>query len=92
MAGDWRRLHNEELHNFNESPNIRVIKSRKIKWAGLVADMGGCEKCIQNLRWKTSKDHDVDGRTILEWILGKQGGKVWTGCIWLRIGSGGGFL
>jgi hypothetical protein len=32
MAGDWRRLHNEELHNLSTSPHIfRVIKSRKMK-------------------------------------------------------------
>jgi hypothetical protein len=32
------------------------------------------------------------GGIILEWILGKQGGNVWTGCIWLRIWSGGRLL
>jgi hypothetical protein len=31
------------------------------------------------------EDQSVDGRIILEWILEKQGEKVWTGCIWLRI-------
>jgi len=40
VAGDWRRLHNEEPRNFCASPNvIRAIKSRKIRWAGLVAQM-----------------------------------------------------
>jgi hypothetical protein len=34
----------------------------------------------------------VDGRIILEWILGKYGGKVWTRCIWLGIWTSGGFL
>jgi len=38
------------------------------------------------------EDVGVDGKIILEWILGKQGGKVWTGFIWLRIGSIGGSL
>jgi hypothetical protein len=33
-----------------------------------------------------------DGKIILEWILGKQGRKVWTGCSWLRIGTSGGLL
>jgi hypothetical protein len=32
----------------------------------------------------------VDGKIILEWILGKQAGKVWIGFIWLRIGTNGG--
>jgi len=40
VAGDWRRVHNEELHNLYASPNIiRVIKSRRMKWAGHVARM-----------------------------------------------------
>jgi len=41
VAGGWRRLHNEELHNVNASPNlIRVIKSRRARLAGHVARMG----------------------------------------------------
>ena len=36
--GEWRRLHNEELHSLYRSPNIvRVIKSRRLRWAGHVA-------------------------------------------------------
>ena len=39
--GDWRKLHNEELNDLYSSPNIvRVIKSRRMKWAGHVAHMG----------------------------------------------------
>jgi hypothetical protein len=41
VAGGWRRLHNEELHNLYTSSNIiRMIKSRRLRWAGLVARMG----------------------------------------------------
>ena len=37
MKGGWRRLHNEELHSLYRSPNIvRVIKSRRLRWAGHV--------------------------------------------------------
>ena len=38
--GQWRKLHNEELNDLYSSPNIvRVIKSRRIRWAGHVARM-----------------------------------------------------
>jgi hypothetical protein len=39
--GSWRKLHNDELHSLYSSPNIvRVIKTRRLKWAGHVARMG----------------------------------------------------
>jgi hypothetical protein len=41
VTGGWRKLHNEELHNLYSSPSIiRIIKSRRMKWAGHVARMG----------------------------------------------------
>jgi len=41
VTGEWRRLHNEELNDLYSSANIvRVIKSRRIRWAGHVARMG----------------------------------------------------
>jgi hypothetical protein len=42
VTAEWRKLNNGELHNFYSSPNIvRQIKSRKMRWAGHVARMGG---------------------------------------------------
>jgi len=41
VTGEWRKLHNEELRDLYSLPNIvRVIKSRKMRWAGNVARMG----------------------------------------------------
>jgi hypothetical protein len=41
VTGDWRKLHNEELHNLYSSPNIiRMIMSMRMRWAGHVAGMG----------------------------------------------------
>jgi hypothetical protein len=39
-----------------------------------------------------SEDLDIDVRIILEWISEKLCGKVWAGCIWLRVGTSGGLL
>jgi hypothetical protein len=41
VTGEWRKLHNEELHNMYSPPDIiRQVKSRRMRWAGHVARMG----------------------------------------------------
>ena len=41
VTGEWRKLHNEELSDLYSLPNIvRVVKSRRMRWAGHVARMG----------------------------------------------------
>jgi hypothetical protein len=41
IAGEWRKLHNEELNDLYSLPNIvRVVKSRRMRWAGHVVCMG----------------------------------------------------
>ena len=46
VTGDWRKLNNEELNDLCSSPNIvRVIKSRRVRWAGHVAHMGE-RRCV----------------------------------------------
>ena len=47
VTGEWRKLHNE-LRDLYSLPNIvRVVKSRRMRWAGHVARMGGGERCAQ---------------------------------------------
>jgi hypothetical protein len=54
VTGEWRKLHNEELHILYSSPNIiRQIKSRRIRWAGHVACMG--EECVQGFDGKAKR-------------------------------------
>jgi hypothetical protein len=41
VMGDWRKLHNEKLHNLYLSPDIiRQVKSRRMRWVGHVESMG----------------------------------------------------
>jgi sorting nexin-29 len=47
VTGEWRKLHNEELHNSYSSPSIiNIIKSRMMRWAGHVAGKGGEEERV----------------------------------------------
>jgi len=72
VTGEWRKLNNEELNNLYFSPNIvPLIKSRKIRWAGHVARMGGESRGIYmvsvgNLRVREHlEDPRVDRMIIL---------------------------
>ena len=96
MTGEGRKMHIEELNDLYSLPKIvRMVKSRRMRWAGHVARMGEGYTVFGwgNLR---ERDHwgdpDVDGRTILRWIFRNWKGVVGTGWSWLRIGTGGGHL
>jgi hypothetical protein len=46
--------------------------------------------CLEKLKVRDHlRDLSVNGKITLEWILGKYDGRMWTGCIWLRIGANG---
>jgi hypothetical protein len=72
VAGRWRRMHNEELHNLYISQNIiRIIISKQMRWAGHVAH-NEQKHSSENLKGRYHAEYpDVDGKIILEWILGK---------------------
>jgi hypothetical protein len=82
--GPWRKMHNDELHSLYSSPNIvRVIKSRRIRWAEHVARMGeGRGVYSVWLGGLKARDHwehlGIGGRITLRWTLGN-----WANCIWL---------
>ena len=47
-------LHNEELSDLYSLPNVvQVVKSRRMRWVGHVARMGGGERCAQVSGWQT---------------------------------------
>jgi hypothetical protein len=76
VTGEWRILYNKELYALYSPPNIiRVIKSRRLRWAGHVARMGAWRDAYWLLVGKRGKEGDqledpsVDGRIILKWIF-----------------------
>jgi hypothetical protein len=68
VTGGWRKLHNKELHNLYSSPTIiRIIKSRRMKWAGHVARMGEKKNVYRLLVWKPEGKRQL-GRPRHRWI------------------------
>jgi hypothetical protein len=100
VTGELRKLDNEELRNLYSSPSIiRIIKSRRMRWAGHVARMGEKRNAYRLLVGKPDGKRPL-GRRRRRWVdnirmdLGKTGwdGVMWTGLVWLRIGTGGELL
>ena len=94
VTREWRKLHNEELRDLYSLPNIvRVVKSRRMKWAGYVTRMGEGRGVLRVLVGKPEGKRPL-GRPRRRWEdnikLDLQ--EVETGWIWLKIGTGGGHL
>ena len=65
--GEWRRLHNAELHSLYRSPNIvRVIKSRRLRWIGHVARMEESRSAFKILTGKRTWKRPL-GRPRRRW-------------------------
>lgn len=77
MTGQWRKLHNWELHNLYSSKSLRMIK----KETGRLRNTHGrgeklVQNCLQRLKgWQQTEDIHVGGKIILNWILSEQGGR-----------------
>jgi hypothetical protein len=68
VTGGWRKLHNEERHNLYFSPSIiRIIKSRRLKWAGHVAQMGE-KRNVHRLLVRKPEGKRSLGRLRRRWI------------------------
>jgi len=76
---------------------VRVIKSRRMIWAGHIAHMGEERGCIVSWwgNWREGdhcRDLGLDGLIILGWISRRWEVGIWTGLGWPRIETGGGRL
>jgi hypothetical protein len=67
VTGEWRKLHNEELHNMYSSPDIiRKVKSTRMRWAGHVARIGEERKVYRVLVGKSEGKRPL-GRPKRRW-------------------------
>jgi hypothetical protein len=68
VTGGWRKLHNEELRDLYSSPSIiRIIKSKRMRWAGHVARMGEKRKAYGLLIGKAERKRSL-GRPRHKWV------------------------
>jgi hypothetical protein len=63
VTGGWRELHSEELHSLYSSPSIiRMIKSRRVRWAGHIARMGEKRNAYKDISGKARRK-ETTGKT-----------------------------
>jgi hypothetical protein len=92
VTGDWRRFHNEELNDLYSSPNIvRVIKWRRMRWAGHVVRMGE-KRGVHRVLVGKPKGKRPLGRPKSRWVDNIRMDLQEGGCgnvDWPRIETGG---
>jgi hypothetical protein len=87
-TGEWRKLHNGELHNLYSSPNIiRQIKSRRMRWAGHVARMGEGRNMYRVLVGKPEGKRPLERprQRCEDGIKMDLGEIVWGGVKWIHL-------
>jgi hypothetical protein len=88
VTGGWRKLHNEGLRDLYSSPSIiRLIKSRKMRWAGHVARMGKKRNAYRLLEGKPEGKRTL-GRPRRRWVDNIKmdlGGIGWCGVDWIGL-------
>jgi hypothetical protein len=88
VTGEWRKRHNEELRDLYCSPSIiRIIKSRRMRWAGHVARMGKKRNAYRLLVGK-QKGKRALGRRRRRWVdnIGMDLGEVgWADVDWIDL-------
>jgi hypothetical protein len=83
VMGEWRKLHNEELRDLYSSPSIiRIIKSKRMRWAVHVTQMGRRGTCI-GYWWESQREKRPLGRPRRRWMdLGELG---WSDVYWIGM-------
>jgi hypothetical protein len=89
VTGGWRKLHNEELHNLYSSPSIiRIIKSRRMRWAVHVARMGEKRNAYRMLVGKPEGKRPL-GRPRRRWVdnikIDLRDRMGWCGLDWIDM-------
>jgi len=83
VTGEWRRLHNEELNDLYSSPNIvRLIKSRRMRWAGHVTLMGEERGVYRVLVWIPEGRRSL-GRPRRRWVDNIRMDIQEVGCVYM---------
>jgi hypothetical protein len=86
VTGEWRKLHNEELRGLYSSPRIiRIIKSRRMRWAGHVARMGKTRNAYRLLVGKPEGKRPLGRPSLVDTIRIDLGEVGWGDVDWIGL-------